>query len=550
MLLVLVGLAAAAAAFALYFFIEKQGTAGLPLALLRALAWGTVAALLVNPALRRIRAAGPTVLLDASLSMTEPGGTARWSAALDSARRHAGGGRIVLFGERPRALTDSAAPSDARSLLLPALGEAAARGGPIIVVTDGAIDDAGAVPADLLRRARVVLVPRDSGPDAGVAALDVPPALRAGDTARVTVDVAGRGPASGDTVLVELLEQGRPVARTRVALADGVRRLELAFVPAPVAEGRELRRYEARLTGMTRDVEPRDDSRRSAAAVTRGATIALFSDTPDWDFRRLSQTVVATSGVPVRVFVRLSAGAGGGWRDAHTLRAVSDADLRQEAARASLLVLHGTAEGLAPVRRLRARTTSVIDWGVSGSGGDWYVVAPEFASPIGGALAGVPVESLPPLEAVGEAAGDSVAWTGLLVQQDRRGRSRPVIQGHLQRGAGGERRTVFVTGSGFWRWASRGGAAAEAYRALVASLTDWLLEERARAPLELIALRDSLARGASEFLPRDPVLAPQAGIDAAAAGEPVPLRHSGWIYGLALAALLAEWIARRRKGLR
>ena len=107
-----------------------------------------------------------------------------------------------------------------------------------------------------------------------------------------------------------------------------------------------------------------------------------------------------------------------------------------------------------------------------------------------------------------------------------------------------------LSGSGFWRWASRGGAAAEGYRALVASLADWLLEERARAPAQVLAMRDSLSRGVGEFLPREPVLRVQPGLASAAVGEPVPLRHSGWLYMIAITALVLEWIARRRQGLR
>src|SRR5437660_12254122 len=42
----------------------------------------------------------------------------------------------------------------------------------------------------------------------------------------------------------------------------------------------------------------------------------------------------------------------------------------------------------------------------------------------------------------------------------------------------GARRAVIAAG-GLYRWAFRGGASAEAYRALVAGLVDWLLEQGA-----------------------------------------------------------------------
>jgi hypothetical protein len=542
--------AALAAALALYAVVERQGASGTPLALLRWVAWGTVAALLLNPALRRLGSAEPTVLLDGSLSMTDPVGDARWRAALDSATRLCDAGcvrrgRLLVFGRQARVYRDSARPEASASVLLPALREAAARGGPIVIITDGVIDDAGSLPTDLLRRARVLIVPAPARPDAGVAAFEVPPALRSGDSARVSVDVAFTGAGAGDSVLIELLEDGRVMARSRAALgAGGVRRVELAFLPAAVRGDREVRRYTARLSGFARDAEPRDDERSSAAAVTRGATVALLSDSPDWDFRWAAQALVATSGVPVRALVRPS--PAGPWRDARTLRPVQDGEMRQEASRATLVLAHGTPETIALLRRL-ARG-SLIEWPTTrtGGAGDWYVAASEFASPIGGAMASVPVESLPPLESAGEGSTDSVAWTGILVQQDRRGRSRPVVQG-MQRGG---RRAVLISGAGFWRWASRGGAAAEGYRALMASLADWLMDEEAHAPAQLLALRDSLSGGIAEFLPRPATLAPQAGLASEASGEPVPLRHSAWLYFVALGALVMEWVMRRRRGLR
>jgi hypothetical protein len=145
-----------------------------------------------------------------------------------------------------------------------------------------------------------------------------------------------------------------------------------------------------------------------------------------------------------------------------------------------------------------------------------------------------------------ELHGDSVAWTGLVAQLDRRGRSRAVVQGMVQ----GDRRTVALGVSGLWRWASHGGVAEEGYRALTASLTDWLLEERVGAPASLAALRDSLSRGAGEFLPREPSLRSQPGTQTAAIGEPEPLRFSPWLYVAALMALVMEWVLRRRRGLR
>lgn len=553
MLLALVGLGATGLALALYLGLERVGPMGIPLALLRAASWGALAALLVNPSCRRAGrgGAGTTVLLDQSLSMTDPAGDARWRAAVDSAKALAGrGGRVVLFGAEPRVFDEAARPVAAASRLGPALREAAARGGPIAVVTDGAIDDPAALPGDLLRRARVVLLARAAGRDAGVAGLDLPAALRAGDTATATVDVIAAGTSAPDSVTVELLERGRPVARERLGLgAGGALRRDLRFVPAPAASDREVRRYEVRLAGLIGDVEPRDDARASLAEVSRGSAIVLLTDSPDWDSRALATALAATAGVPLRAWVRV--GKGGAWHDARTLRPRDDVTVRGEASRAALVIAHGTEDGVEQMARLGRR--AVWRWVTAPRSGvallgDWYVAAPDLGSPVGGALASAPPESLPPLEAVSEPGAESgpTAWVALAAQLDRRGRPRPVVQGAEVGGL----RVVTVSGAGLWRWASRGGVAAEAYRALVASLTDWLLEERPGAQGSLAAARDSLARGQAEFLPRPPLLRAQPGVAAEAEWEPVPLRHAGWVYGLALGALVLEWVARRRQGLR
>lgn len=535
------------AAFGLYLRVERlppvRGT--LMLAALRAAAWGLVAALLVNPGCARAGDEPVTVLLDASRSMSDPVGEARWRQARERARDAAGGsGRILGFGTEPRLFSDSVRPDAPATQLLPALREAAARGGRVVVVTDGVVDDRDAIPADLLASARVVLVPARDGRDAGALALDLPASLRAGDTALAVIDVAVQGAAPGgaDTVLIELLEAGRVVARARAAAsAGGVIRHELRFVPAAAAADREVRRYRVRVSGLAGDTEPRDDARETAAVVTRASAITLVSDSPDWDFRWLAQTLSATAGVPVRAFVRVGPA---GWRETRSLRPVADAQVREEIARAALVVAHGGAEAMAAAGGARR---ALWRWPVDEGGeGDWYVQAPEFASPAGGALAGVPPESLPPLERIQSLSEDSVEWTALTAQLDRRGRSRPVVQGTLTRG----RRGVQIGASGLWRWASRGGVASEAARALVAALTDWLLADTGRDRADLAALRDSLAREARELVPGPRTLGEQDGRLTAAAADPLPLRHSPWPYLAALLALITEWITRRRRGLR
>jgi hypothetical protein len=550
-----VGLAAVAAALAVYLLLERVGAAGIPLALLRATAWGSLAILLVDPGCRRLGpASAPVVLLDHSASMSDPGdpggaGGARWRAALDTARAIAGrSGRILMFGAQPATLRADARPDAPASRLLPAWREAAALGGPVAVVTDGEVDDARDLPPDFLRLARVVVLPRPARVDVGVAALDLPPALRAGDTATAGVVLVAAGAAPSDTAALTLFEGPRVVARARVALgAGGGLRRELRFVPAepPAGSEREERRYEARVTGVRADAEPRDDARTTLAEVSRTSAIVVLSDSPDWDFRALAGTLPRTAGAPVSAFARVA--PEGPWRDARSLRPVAQEAVEAAVRGASLVVVHGTTQGTAALAALARhglwRWTSDRGGPV---GGDWYVAPGETASPIGGALGGIPADSLPPLEALAEAPPDSAEWTALAARLGRRGRAWPAIVGSEV----AQRRVVRVRGSGFWRWASKGGVAAEGYRSLVAALTDWLLAQPAREGSTLAARRDALNRGLDELLPRPRTLESQSGGRVAAAVETEPLRRATWAYAVALGALVLEWIARRRRGMR
>jgi len=548
-MLVVVALGAVTAALALYLVLERAGAGALPLAMLRAAAWIALAALLIDPGCRRGAGAPPVVLLDHSLSMSDPGDTsggARWRAAVDTARAIAGrGGRIILFGTEPVPYREGLRPDAPATSLLPAWREAASFGGAVAVVTDGEVDDARDLPADFVRAARVVVVPRPARADVGVAALDLPLALRAGDTATATITIVAAGAAPADTATVELLEGTRVVERTRVAVGPGgTLRRELRFVPGAPRGDREVRRYVARLTGVRDDAEPRDDARTSLAEVARGSTIALFSDSPDWDFRALAAALARTSGVPVRAFVHVAAGP---WREAGKLEAVPQRAVEDAARDAALVVVHGTSPGVAAILALARH--SVWAWTLGrgpAAPGDWYVAPSAAPSPLGAVLAGVPPDSLPPLEALWEGSGDTAEWTGLVAQLARRGRARPVMVGSE---AGG-RRTVRVLGSGLWRWAGKGGLAAAGYAALVAAATNWLLEEGPREGTALAAQRDSLNRGLDELLPRPQTIRDQTGSRVAVAGQREPLRREPWLYALALAALMVEWIARRRRGLR
>ena len=279
-----------------------------------------------------------------------------------------------------------------------------------------------------------------------------------------------------------------------------------------------------------------------AVQVGRAAAVVLVSESPDWDSRRLTEVLRSARATPVRSFVRVAEGP---WRDATTLAPVREDAVRAALARADLVVAHGPEGAVRDAIRAARRSTWLWVTGPGAESGDWYVSPEPSASPLGAALSGVVADSLPPLTAVRPAPTDSAAWTALRARTGRRGAARPVLVGGTRDG----RHWVEVLGAGLWRWGAKGGVAAEAYRSIVLGLADWLLERGAADDAGVQALRDSLARGTSERLPRRPVLAAQAGT-AVRAAERLPLQQRPWVYGAILTALSLEWIARRRRGMR
>ena len=450
--------------------MHRRVTVGL--AALRTTGVGALLLLIWNPAALRLGVGGAPrlVLLDASLSMAGRGG--HWAAALDTARALAHGDVIWRFGARVTAF-DTLAPRDGASRLAPALAAAAARGGPVAIVTDGAIADRADAPADLLRSARIVVLPRTPFFDAFVSNIDGPGRVGAGDTIRLkvsygTVGKRERGNGKRTATLVASVG-GRRLASRVVDLPDsGVVSADLTF-PASRFSFPGWVAVEVGLEGVG-DEEARDDARTLVLQVSAAPSIVLLASPPDWDTRFLAHALEDVAQAPVKVLVAADPG-GTRWRDAATLTAVRPGEVARAVRGAALLVEAGDPATFA---RVTAKGALLV-WPLGRrQEGDWYV-QPPVASPIAGALAGVAWDSLPPVTALGELApsspSDSSPVIALTARLARRGPPRAVIA-LSQRD--GKRRATIAAG-GLYRWAFRGGASAEAYRALVAGLTDWLL---------------------------------------------------------------------------
>src|SRR4051812_21516231 len=171
-------------------------------ALLRVMAVAIVVALILDAAAAPAKPVAPWAALDASLSMAR-GDSSLWKAALDTVR-HTRADSILVFGDSARRGDSTTAPHDLSSSLRPAVERALGAGHPLVVVTDGELDDPEAA-RSLPNGSRMVVLTHPATRDIGVSAIDVPRAVVSGDTveARVTV-VAGGAGARGATLALSL----------------------------------------------------------------------------------------------------------------------------------------------------------------------------------------------------------------------------------------------------------------------------------------------------------------------------------------------------------
>ncbi len=567
----------------------------------RWLAWAGLGLLLLDLSCAARRSPGrPLVLLDASLSMAADSG--RWLEARDSSLAW---GSVRLFGDE-RVDQPDTTPVRGRSRLAPALRAAAASDRPVIVVTDGELEDGADLPPDLGGRARVRLFPRRAGSDVAITGVEHPARVTAGDSIPLVVTVTGFGAGLPGAAGLEVAAGGRVLARLGITPVSGGVLVPVVLGSAGLAAGENL--LDIRLTGIA-DAEPRDDARRVIVAVTPTPGVVLLAGSADWDSRTLYRTLLDVAQLPVRGYVRVEADR---WRSYANLAPVAGDEVRRAARGADLLVVTGD-----PSLAAGTRARGIWHWPSEGRGagatalpGDWYIT-PGSLSPIAGAFTGLPVDSFPPAVQVLPIQPEADGWVALTAQNGRRGADRPVMVG---RSSGG-RREITVAADGLWRWAFRGGSSEQGYRTWVAATTSWLLggvdsvTGKARpvrpvvanqrpvifqwladgqpVPLEIVwtdsagARRDTLEfdgagqaaawlppgayryrlegggsglvaveKYSEEWLPRAVTLA--ARTDAPFLAGPVPSRARGWIwlFGLCVAGFGVEWLARRRLGLR
>jgi hypothetical protein len=360
-----------------------------------------------------------------------------------------------------------------------ALEASVGRAGPVFVVTDGEVQDGVVLSPGLTHAVTVVFLPRDTVADAALLDVTIDRRVQENDSITVGLVVGTWGALDTAGASIELLAGGRPLLRRRVALPQppGTARRTVTIPPNMLGSGTHV--LGARLIA-TGDAEPRDDERQRVVTVTSQPAIVVIVDPADVEGRFLMHEIGEVASTTVRGFARIGDDA---WLDMSTLAPTDGAAVREAAAAARLVVVRGADRvGAADMGAAVWRWPAASDSATEFFEGDWYVTAEVPASPLAGRLAAAAWDSVPPLTGIVPFVPAGSEWVALTGRRARRGVDRPILIGHDSSGT----RHLTTAGLGLWRWVLRGGAAREAYRAVVAAGTDWLLRTGAvetRAPL-------------------------------------------------------------------
>lgn len=504
---------------------------------LRVLGATLVAALLLNAPLAPPRPLAPWVALDASASWGPD--TTRWSAATRTADSllSTGADSLLLFGNAVRgASLRPERPRDPASRIGDVVELARAQGRPVIVVTDGQLDDPERL-QELPQGSQVLLPAPETTPDLGIVPITPPSGALIGDTLEIGVLLRANGAASttagtANTSAVSaraltLQLGGRDLStQTLEPLAPNSEREFRFRVVVPAVEGEQP--LVAVLSAG--DTRADNDTARSALNVSGAASVALISTAPDQDARFALAVLRQTQRGAVRGYWRVAPGQ---WREGDALRPVSEDIVRRALGTASVVLLHGDTAYFGPARA-RARAALVLMPSIGAS--EEYYATGAGDSPLRAALGDLPFDELPPLRVGPPARG---GFPALLARRARRTDERAVVT--LREGTP---RTAIVTAAGFWRWRTRGGRAAQSFDALWGSIFDWAAASAAPRRGD-----DSMAALSRELVPRPVVAAGPVG--SAPARDLAPTaREAWWLAALALLAFSVEWILRRRIGWR
>jgi hypothetical protein len=420
--------------------------------------------------------AAPLVAIDVSSSWRRAGGDdssrvdsvrAQWQRASQSAG--ASDNLVMVVGDSLREMAPGelarVLPNDAASRIRPAIDRAAALGRPLLLVTDGEVDDPESLSeAPIGSSVRVPV--REARQDVALADLTVPSDASAGDTLQVAALIASGATTSGEGRLLLTLDG---VAAGSVAIPIlGAFSTTRVTLPLPLPRGSRMALLRATLE-VAGDVEPRNDTLSAAIEIGDRPPAVFVSTAPDLDVREVLVVLRGALALPTRAYLRIAPGV---WREEGSLAPIREDDVRARAAAAGLLIVHGDTSWAPPrTRGARALWTPAPPTALARAGevtraAEWYASSAP-PSPLSASLSGLPWDSLPPLTLAGLPRG---AITVLAAQLGRRGEAVPAI---AARDDGGMR-TLVISGSGYAGWALRGGRSAEAFTALWGTMFDWL----------------------------------------------------------------------------
>ncbi len=530
MILWLLSLAAGVALAALSYRLRPARPATLVFGL-RALAGAATTALLLNVPLGPSRPVAPWIGLDVSASWRATGDSTAWirARAVVDSLLDAGADSLILFGDSIRAGNAPPIPSDIATRVGDLVEAALAVGRPLVLVTDGAIDDAERI-ARLPRGSSVRVVAPLTRPDGAVARFDLPGGALGGDTITARIVVKSGGAGSAATAL-RLTLDGRTVVDSAIPALDAFEERELRLAVVLPASDATRRVAVALRAG---DAVATNDTASTTVVVSGAAAATFISSAPDEDARFALAVLRGTRRGPVQGFWRVAPGE---WRVDGSLRPVTERVVRAAAAATPLLVLHGDTAIFGPPRTL---TRGALVLYVPPPAAEDYYPSGTGDSPIAAALAGVPWDSLPPLDVAATREARGAVHPAVLTRRGRRFEERAAV---LLVDA--PRRVVIVPAAGFWRWRLRGERSADAFDAVWGSIFDWVgADPRVGGPIS--PRRDP----AAEWVPRRATVAEGAVGEGAALDRAPRALGAWWLALIAIAALCAEWLLRRRIGLR
>jgi hypothetical protein len=255
------------------------------------------------------------------------------------------------------------------------------------------------------------------------------------------------------------------------------------------------------------DAAEHDNLRQRVIEIAALPAAVVIADPVDWEARFLARELADLVPGGLEAFGRVGSDR---WVDLRTQRVVPAERVGRLRRGAAVSVTRGT--------EATGRRTWRWIGGEGGLAGDWYVTADLAASALVPRLAGVAWDSLPPVRDVRPL--DLPGYDAVLsARLGRRGAQRVVLAARDSAG----RRDLVTTAEGFWRWAFRGGAEREAYRALLAAGMEWLLRGLSGGQAAPVVVATAVPRGmpvplrwVADEMPPESLTVTFAGRDSAA----------------------------------